>query len=291
MKEDYHFRKLAVYGVGLLGGSLALAAKQRRLVESVVGIGRSEESLMQAKDVGAIDSYTTNLAEGVADADLVVMCTPVRRIIETIPVVMANGKAGAIVTDVGSTKSSIVEAAIKCRPHWKGVFIGSHPMAGSERSGVAHARPDLFEGATCFLTPTAETPYRELSKLGRWWRAVGCRLAIARPERHDALVALVSHLPHLVAVALVRAVESFNEDQNLVKGIIGNGFRDTTRIACGSAQMWQDICAENSREIERACSAFQTIFEQMLAAHSSNPDELESHFLSACEFRKGLEER
>jgi prephenate dehydrogenase len=291
MKEEPHFQSLAIYGVGLLGGSIALAAKERKLVETVIGIGRSEESIAQAHELGTIDSYTTDLESGVADADLVILCTPVRRIIEVLPIVMRHVKKGALVTDVGSTKSSIVEVAEQCRDQWRGTFVGSHPMAGSERSGVFHARSDLFEGATCFVTPTRHTDHAAFSALARWWRALGCRLAIARPQRHDALVALVSHLPHLVAVALVRAVESFNEDQNLVRGIIGNGFRDTTRIACGSAQMWQNICAENSEEIQRACAAFQEIFDKLLAAHVNDPNSLEAHFLAACDYRKSLDER
>ncbi len=289
MKEP-HFQKLAIYGVGLLGGSIALAARQRKLVDHIVGIGRSAETLQQAQDVGAIDAYSTDPAEGVADADLVVLCTPVRHIIATLPAVMKHVKKGALVTDVGSTKTSIVRTAEQCRDS-RGFFVGSHPMAGSEQSGMKNAKADLFENANCFITPTPNTSHEAMSKIAGWWQALGCRLAIARPERHDMLVALVSHVPHLVAVALVRAVESFNEDQNLIKGIVGNGFRDTTRIACGSAQMWQDICAENSREIERACDAFEKAFRELLAAHAGDPAELESVFLSASEYRKLLEER
>ncbi|MGB9691348.1 MAG: prephenate dehydrogenase [Candidatus Sumerlaeaceae bacterium] len=289
MKQP-HFQKLAIYGVGLLGGSIALAARQRQLVDQIIGIGRSAETLMRAQEAGAIDSFSTDPAEGVADADLVILCTPVRHIIESLPVVMAHVKSGALITDVGSTKASIIEAAEKCAPS-PGIFVGSHPMAGSELSGMSNAKADLFENANCFITPTPRMPREAVAKIAAWWQALGCRLAIARPERHDMLVALVSHLPHMVAVALVRAVESFNEDQNLVRGIIGNGFRDTTRIACGSAQMWQDICSENRDEIERACSTFEKAFQQLLAVHASDPEQLKTEFLSACDYRKKLDER
>jgi prephenate dehydrogenase len=290
MKEP-SFEKLAIVGVGLLGGSLALAAKERKLADHVLGIGRSEESLKQAVEMGAIDDYTTDLAAGVAEADIVVLCTPVRHITASVPTVMAHIKPGAIVTDVGSTKCTIVDVAEAAAASSKGTFVGAHPMAGSEKSGVAHARPDLFAGTNCFITPTPRTPLQTLATVAAWWRALGCRLAIARPQRHDALVALVSHLPHLVAVALVRAVESFEEDQNLLKGIIGNGFRDTTRIASGSAQVWQDICAENSKEIESAIAAFRRALDDLIAAHTSDSQALERAFLAVCEFRKSLDER
>lgn len=286
-----HFDTLAIVGVGLLGGSIGLAAKQRGLVRKVVGIGRSPETLQRAHELGAIDTICLDLEQGVADADLVVLCTPVRHIVTILPTVLAGVKDNAIVTDVGSTKVSIVEAAEHCLGSARGFFVGSHPMAGSEKSGVGHARADLFVGTTCFLTPTERTSHSALAAVARWWQSLDCRLALARPHRHDHLVALISHLPHLVAVALVRTVESFKEDQNLVKGIIGNGFRDTTRIACGSAQMWQDICAENTEEIRRAAAAFQEALQRLVEEHTGDIAQLEKEFLAACDFRKTLDER
>lgn len=285
------FEKLAIVGVGLLGGSIGLKARGDNLVEHVIGIGRREESLQKAQDAGAIDEFTLDLKSGVKDADLVILATPVCHIVSILPDVMRSAKRGALVTDVGSTKVSIVNAAEAASTENGALFVGSHPMAGSEKSGVEFSRPDLFEGTTCFLTPTPRTSLQAFASISQWWRALGCRLAVARPERHDALVALISHLPHLVAVALVRAVESFKEDQNLIKGIIGNGFRDTTRIAEASAEMWQDICADNSAEIRKAAAAFMESLSSLLSAHDGDLSQLEAAFLAACEYRKSLDER
>ncbi len=290
MKTPF-LQKLAIVGVGLLGGSIGLAARERHLAGSILGIGRSEDSLQQAQQVGAIDEYTLDLVSGVADADFVVLCTPVRHIAQILPTVMAHVKAGAIVTDVGSTKTTIVNVGEDAGASSQGIFIGSHPMAGSEKSGVLHAQARLFEGTNCFITPTAKTPLPALATVAAWWRALGCRLAIARPERHDALVASISHLPHLVAVALVRTVAGTQEDLNLIKGIIGNGFRDTTRIASGSAQMWEDICAENIQQISATIAAFQQNLEELIAAHSDPDGALRRELLAASEFRKSLDER
>lgn len=290
MKTPF-FPKLAIVGVGLLGGSIGLAARERKLAGRILGIGRSEDSLQQAQRVGAIDEYSLDLIRGVADADLVILCTPVRHIAQILPTVMAHVKAGAIVTDVGSTKSTIVKVGEAASASSQGVFIGSHPMAGSEKSGVHHAHSRLFEGTNCFLTPTQQTPLAALATVGAWWRALGCRLAIARPERHDALVACISHLPHLIAVALVRTVADTQEDVNLIKGIIGNGFRDTTRIASGSAQMWEDICAENIQEISTTIAAFQRNLNELIAAHNDPDGTLRRELLDVSEFRRSLDER
>lgn len=289
---DTLFKRITIVGVGLLGGSLGMAARKKQLCEEVIGVGRSEPALEEARRLEAIDRATTNAAKAIASSDLIVLCTPVRHIVESLPQMISHAKPGTIFTDVGSTKASIVrvgeEAAGKCGCF----FVGSHPMAGSEKSGVRHSRENLYEDSTCFVTKTSNTDMGAFAKVCGLWHALDARLVIARPERHDQLVASVSHLPHLVAVALVRAVEQFSEDKNLVKGIIGNGFRDTTRIACGDTRMWEDICTDNQEQILRSREALTSALEELMGAcNTGSGEELREILEDACSYREFLDAR
>ena len=258
----------------------------------MVGVGRSEQSLNEAKRIEAVDKTFTDLAKGVAKADLVVLCTPIRTILAMLPEVMAAVKPGAIVTDVGSTKRSIVAVGEKEAAQHGRVFIGSHPMAGSEKSGVRFGRDDLFEGATCFITKTGQTDLAALARVGEFWRALDARLVVLRPERHDQLAALASHLPHVVAVALVSAIAASGEDKNLVKGIVGGGFRDTTRIAAGSTEMWDDICSDNNAAIQRAEKLMAQGVAAILAAQQAGDSEALRRILQdAADYREFLDNR
>lgn len=288
--SEPQFKQISIIGVGLLGGSLGMAALQHKLAGEVVGIGRTQTSLQEAERQGAISSGTTDLNEGVENADLVVLCTPVRNIAEVLPEVVERAPVGAVITDVGSTKASIVARGDEVTRGTGKFFVGSHPMAGSEKSGVRYSRPNLFEEATCFVTRSEETDFKAFSKICGLWRVLGSRLVISRPQRHDTLTAVISHLPHLAAVALVRAVENFYEDKNLVRGIIGNGFRDTTRIAAGNSDMWQDICLENHTEIEIARTALERSFNEIMDAcrPGSDCERLHDILESAREFREFL---
>jgi prephenate dehydrogenase len=260
------FKRVAILGVGLLGGSLGMAARKRNLCEEVVGIGRTPAALEEARRLEAIDRSTLDPAKAIAESDLVVLCTPVRHIVSVLPRMIGFARAGTVFTDVGSTKKSIVEIGEAAAAKAGCFFVGSHPMAGSEKSGVRYARENLYEDSTCFVTKTTTTNMEAFARVCRLWDAFGARIVIARPERHDRLVASISHLPHLVAVALVRAIEQFNEDKNLIKGIIGNGFRDTTRIACGDARMWEDICSDNREEICQSRKALENALDELVAA-------------------------
>jgi prephenate dehydrogenase len=165
-------------------------------------------------------------------------------------------------------------------------------MAGSEKTGVRAAKANLFNESTCFVTRTAQTPSDAFVSVSQFWQALNARLVIARPDRHDRLVASISHLPHIAAVALVRAVESFNEDKNLVKGIIGNGFRDATRIAAGDVRMWEDICSDNRGEINRARAALEKSLTEILEA--CKPDtcsELGNLLQDARDYREFLDHK
>ena len=240
---------LAIYGVGLLGGSVGMAAKARGMVRRVIGIGRSAERLGKAVDLGAIDKATTDLAEGCAEADWVVLASTVSNIVESMPVVATACKPSAIVTDVGSTKGTIVSEAERLFPAGGPTFVGSHPMAGSEQSGVNHASPDLFEDACCIVTMTRNTPADAADRVEAFWKQLGARMVRLDPVQHDRLIASVSHLPHLAAVGIMLVVEELGDDADLLASLLGNGFRDTTRVAEGPAEVWRDICLENREPI------------------------------------------
>lgn len=287
------FNRVTILGVGLLGGSLGMALKKHKLANEVLGVGRSMPSLEEARRLEAIDQGTTSAADAVAQSDLVVLCTPVRHIIDSLPEMISFARPGCIFTDVGSTKGTIVrvgeEAAAAAGCH----FVGSHPMAGSEKSGVRHSRENLYADSTCFVTKTPSTNLQAFAKITHLWHELDARVVIARPERHDQLVASISHLPHVMAVALVRAINEFNEDKNLIKGIIGNGFRDTTRIACGDSRMWEDICTDNHVEINRAQEVMQKSLTELMQACGTGAEgtQLRDLLDEACDYRQFMDNR
>ena len=231
-------RRISVLGVGLLGGSIGLAAKAALNSVEIVGYGHRKASLERAVEVGAIDRWAMQVTEAVEGADLVVLCTPVGVFEGLIREMVKVLKAGAIVTDVGSTKRSVVAAAE--REMSAGVrFVGSHPMAGSEKRGVEFARADLFQNALCILTPTAKTDKAAAEAVDGFWKALGMRTTTLSPQEHDQLLAEVSHLPHALAAALV----TLQSDKALT--LAGKGFLDATRIAGGDGALWRDILMDN----------------------------------------------
>jgi prephenate dehydrogenase len=250
--NEPHFRRVAISGVGLLGGSLGMAVRQRGLAEHVVGIGRDTRRLARAAEMGALDSYTLDLAEGCSQADLIVLCGPISSILDQLPIAFTAAPAGALITDVGSTKRSIVQRAAKLTR--EGVFfVGSHPMAGSEKSGVGSARADLYESATVILTPEISTPDHALDTVRAFWVALGMHVVEILPARHDQVLAHVSHLPHMVATALVGLTERGPRvGADVLRAVAGPGFRDTTRIAMGNPPMWLDIFLDNRKAMLEA---------------------------------------
>jgi prephenate dehydrogenase len=261
------FDVLTVVGFGLLGGSLAKAAREAGLVRRVVAVGRSAERLAPARADGTADHVTTDLAEGVSEADLVVLATPVATLVRLLPEIWRKAPARAIVTDVGSTKAAIVRAAEDLAAERPFAFVGSHPMAGSEQSGYGVARADLFRGATVIVTPTAKTDPGAANGVAELWRAVGARVASLPPEEHDEVVALISHLPHLVAYALVDAVGRVN---GRAVDFAARGFKDTTRIAASDPQMWREIFLTNRVAMDRALAAFHVALDDLKALIATN---------------------
>jgi prephenate dehydrogenase len=243
--RDGGLQHVTVIGVGLLGGSIGLALKHRLPRVRVAGVGRRRASLREALRVGAIDTTHLDAAEAPAGSDLGILATPVGAFEGYLRAIRPALKPGAWVTDVGSTKAEVVRTARRVLGP-RGPFIGSHPMAGSERKGPAHARADLFEGATCILTPTASTPRGLEARARAFWRLLGMRVVRLTPAGHDRAAAAVSHLPHVVSALLMMLPRG--RDLALAAG----GLRDMTRLAAGDPEVWRDILLTNRREILRA---------------------------------------
>ena len=255
--------RLAVVGVGLLGGSLALAVRAGGLAREIVGVGRDRQRLEGPLRAGMVDRITTDLEAGVDGADCVVLAATVlanERLLETI---WSSAPGGALVTDVGSTKRGIVAVAERlaaARPEVH--FVGSHPMAGSEKSGYGVARVDLFQGATVVVTPTESTAPAVAKGVGEFWAALGARVVTLDPATHDRAVAAISHLPHVAAWALVDAVMRFEPD---ALSIAARGFKDTTRIAASDPDVWREILLDNRQALRASLTAFRGALDDLEA--------------------------
>lgn len=276
------FGTVAIIGVGLIGGSLGMALKARRLAARVVGIGRNSERLEQAIRLGAVDEATTNLNRGLADADLVVLCTAVGNILETLPGVLRGVRPGAVVTDVGSTKTQIV-----ARSAGAAHFVGSHPMAGSERTGVEAATPLLFQEATWALTPTDATAPRALHTVRTLAQEIGAATLVLPPETHDALVAVTSHLPHVLASALMRQASDARASTPEIQRLAAGSFADMTRVAAASPDIWRDICLSNRDAVLAALDAYRAQLDFLQSAVSaSDPTAIEAFFAEGADDKR-----
>jgi prephenate dehydrogenase len=253
-------RRLSLVGLGLLGGSVAKAARGLRLADEIVAVGRDRERLEPALRDGMVDRVTTDLADGVSGADFCLLATPVATLAALLPAVWAALPADAVLTDVGSTKAAIVRAAERLGETRPLAFVGSHPMAGSEQAGYPVSRPDLFRGATVILTPTERTDSHAVKRVGAFWEALGGRLVTLDPLTHDRATAAISHLPHLVADALVDAV--LRMDPRFFE-VAGRGFKDTTRIAASDARVWREIFQENRVGLTEALGAFRAALDHL----------------------------
>ena len=246
---------MTLAGVGLLGGSLGLALKQRKLADLVVGFVRRQESIKDCEAHGAVDSATLDLHEAISGAELVVLCTPIAKMKALVNQMGPALAKGTIVTDVGSVKGSVVRDLESLVAKLGGTFVGSHPMAGAERMGVAAARGDLFNNAVCIVTPSSRSNKTAVDKVEELWRAVGARPLRMSPELHDELVSCSSHFPHVLAATLANSVLDPKRPRQQ-GALCANGFRDTTRIASGSPEMWRDIALANRENLVNALDAF-----------------------------------
>jgi len=262
-------RRLALLGLGLLGGSVAKAARAEGLSREIVAIGRRRESLEPALRDGVVDHVTTDIAAGVIGSDFCVLATPVATLAALLREVWGVVPADAVVTDVGSTKAAIVATADALSRERPISFVGAHPMAGSNLSGYQVSRADLFKGALVILTPTATSDPAALRRVGEFWQALGARVTTLDPITHDRAVAAVSHLPHLVADALVDAVVRM--DPRFLD-VAAAGFRDTTRIAASNAKVWREIFQENREALGEALAAFRGALEDLERLVASGDD-------------------
>jgi len=271
-------RTLVIYGVGLLGGSLGLAAKRYRVAEQVLGIGRNEARLSRAQDRGAVDAYATDLSAIDDQCDLAVVCTPVGLIPDVVLQLAGHLSPRAVITDVGSTKGKVVQAVSAGWPAGKPpAFVGSHPMSGSEKTGVDHASAELYRDSTCIVTPVDSTPAAALETVESFWRALGARVVRLSPEDHDRLVACTSHIPHLTATALSLLMGQCGDENPKAYKLIGEGFRDATRTAAGDPVMWRDICLDNSQSITHALDQLLRQIEEIRqAVHDGQAEHIEN---------------
>ncbi len=244
------FERIAIIGVGLIGGSIGLAARKNKLASKVIGIGRRKVSIDKAIKRGAVDIGTLSLRQGVKDSDLIIIATPVDKVEIKIREAARHAKKGAIIIDVNSTKQKVVSNAQRCLP--KGIFfVGTHPIAGSEQTGVFSSDAELFRGSICIMTPTAHTDKKALDRIKSFWINIGADVRLMSPKFHDNIVADISHLPHLIAYALCNTVVA--KDLK----IAGNGFKDTTRIARSNPSMWEEIFIQNNKSLLKAVTVFQ----------------------------------
>ncbi len=252
------FKQLTILAPGLLGASLGMASRRLSLAGRIHVWARRPESREACQTADWCDAAFADPAASVTGSDLVVICTPVDTIADMTLQLAPQLEEGCIVTDVGSTKSRICRISARSVPPGV-VFIGSHPMAGSEKSGMEHARDDLFQGRACLVTPLDDAPAEAADRLVRFWRDLGMEVTTLSPEKHDEIVAHISHLPHVLASALCLQLSRLPEAW---QAFAGQGLRDTTRVAAGSPEIWRSILEENKEEMLRALNGF----EQELAA-------------------------
>jgi len=275
-------RRLGILGVGLLGGSIGLAVRSRLKDCVVVGYGHQGDTLRAARQMGALDEAYEQPQQAVRDADLVVLCTPVGVLSPLLQQIAADVAGGAVVTDVGSTKRTVVQAGGRLlKP---GVsFVGSHPMAGGEKRGVQFARADLFEGGICITTPTPQTDPAALARVEELWKLLGMRITRLSPASHDRLLADVSHLPHAVAAALV----GMQHEEAL--GLCGKGFLDLTRIASGDPGLWRDILLDNRDNVRQSLRRMADQLQRLEALlDGQNAESLRAWLDAAAARRQGL---
>lgn len=273
---------LCIVGVGLIGGSIGAAVRTAGLTRHVVGVGRRRDSLRQAVEIGAIDTFTLNLNEGVREADLAIFCTPVDRIAEQILQAASHMKPGAVVTDAGSTKANIV-TALEGRLPAEVRFVGSHPLAGSEKRGPEFADAKLFQGRLVVITPTEQTDADAVQFVSEFWSSLGAVVHELDPTTHDRALATTSHLPHLVASALVSLVPmSF-------RPFCATGFRDTTRVASGDPDLWTAIFRHNREALLGALGRLtDTLHEVAVALEADDVETIQTWLTRAKKVRDSV---
>ena len=272
------YEQITLLGLGLMGGSLAAALKKRGFSGRIVGYARREETRSQALELGVVDEVFADASEAVAGADLVILCVPVLRMLPLLEEVVASIDSGAVVTDVGSTKTYLQQQFIAFLKDWDIDFVGSHPMCGSEKTGLDAINADLYDTRMVLVTPTQDSDPDIVKDLSTFWMGVGAKIKIMSPVDHDVMAARTSHLPHLMASILASTVARDGDD-GAVKDLCGSGFCSTTRLAEGSPDMWQDIIATNADPIRSELNAMQNEISNFLALMKKEDWAAISHYL------------
>ncbi|MCL2831259.1 MAG: prephenate dehydrogenase/arogenate dehydrogenase family protein [Betaproteobacteria bacterium] len=280
------FDKIVIFGVGLIGGSFALALKKAGVVGEIVGFGRSIATLTEAEKLGIIDRIGIHPGQECADADLVLLATPVGQMPAIMERIAPYLGAQTLVTDGGSTKSDVVAAACAAFAEKVGRFIPAHPIAGAENSGAAAARAELYAGKKVVITPLPENTRLDIARVRSAWEWCGAEIHELPPEKHDRVFAAVSHLPHLLSFALVHGL-AVREDAELFFSYAASGFRDFTRIAASHPEMWRDICLSNRAALMTELDRYRAQLDEIRTALSTaNGERLEAIFASARAARK-----
>ncbi|BAU57252.2 cyclohexadienyl dehydrogenase [Halorhodospira halochloris] len=265
-------KRLCVIGVGLIGGSLALALRRAGVVGEVVGCGRNRDSLARAVELGVIDRWEQDPSKAAAGADVVVVCVPLRAMQEIFRRLRGALEPSAVLTDVGSVKGSVVEDARQVFGEVPAWLVPGHPIAGTEHSGVDAAFAELYERRRVVLTPLAETAPEALERVEGMWRAAGSDVVKMEPEHHDEVLAATSHLPHALAYALVDTLARWDDRQEIFE-LAAGGFRDFTRIASSDPRMWRDISAANREWLVAALRRYQSDLQELTDALEAENDE------------------
>lgn len=280
------FERMAIVGVGLIGGSLAKAVKEKKLVGEVLGVGRSEERLESARKLGIIDRYSGRMDEILGEADLVVVAGPVGVIVDLIREMIPFLKKGTIITDVGSVKKKIVEEVEAFIPSSL-YFVGGHPIAGTENSGFETSFSTLFKDRKCIITPVSTTDSRAVERVKELWTRVGSTVAFMDGEEHDGVFAAVSHLPHMVAYSMVNSLLKVEGFEKNIFSFSAGGFKDFTRIAASDPVMWKDIALMNKDKLLSAIKLFQEYLEELKEAiEREDAERLLSEFQKSKEFKR-----
>ena len=285
------FKKIVIFGVGLIGGSFALALRKASAVTEVVGFGRSAQTLQQAQQLAIIHRIGKDMAAEVGDADLVFLATPVGQMAEQIARIAPHLGAHTLITDGGSTKSDVVRDAYAQLGGKVAQFVPAHPIAGTEQSGPAAARADLYAGRKVVLTPLPENTPEAVARVKAAWQACGANIHQLGHVEHDQVFAAVSHLPHLLSFALAHDLAQ-RDNRELLLSYAASGFRDFTRIAASSPEMWRDICLSNREALLKELQIYIAELNQISAALGANDAvKLEQIFRAARELRAGWTEK
>lgn len=271
------FKKIAVVGTGLIGGSIALAVKKKHIASKVIGVSRTARTLRLAKNSGAIDAGSLDIGV-IKGADLVILATPVGTILDLAPKISKIIARDTLVTDVGSSKAEIVARLEKIFPK----YVGSHPLAGSEKRGIDFACPDIFKNSLCILTPTRKSNVKAIEKIKKFWQALGARVSFLSPNSHDTALSFVSHLPHAAAFALICSVP-----RKYLK-FASSGLRDTTRIAASDESLWSDIFFSNRKNTIEALDLLEGSLRKIKTAIKKNDAKLLKNILREAKEKREL---